>query len=287
MLPLKLWTVCNKQDGSRLSQEKNEDCGQSAITMISKYRSAGLTMNGRGTSMLKISGLRAGYGRLNALRDIDLEVGKSEIVFVVGPNGAGKSTLLKVVSGLMKPWAGQIEFENEVINGHPPERLCREGLVLVPEGRSIFATLSVEENLALGGMGRKDKSVLQGDLEHVLDTFPILRSRYKGVAGHLSGGEQQQLAIARAILQQPALIMIDEPSLGLAPLMIDEVYASLKALNEKTGMTLLVVEQSTARILNLADRVNVLRNGEIVLSRKTSEISDRKILEEAYFGYVE
>lgn len=235
--------------------------------------------------MLRISGLKAGYGRLNALRGIDLTIGKSEIAFVVGPNGAGKSTLLKVICGLIKPWDGQIEFEHEVINGQPPEKLCREGLVLVPEGRSIFASLSVEENLALGGMGRKDKDVLEGDLEKVLTTFPILRSRYKGAAGHLSGGEQQQLAIARAILQQPALIMIDEPSLGLAPLMIDEVYASLKALNETTGMTLLIVEQSTARILKLADQVNVLRNGKIVLSKPTSDIDDPKILEEAYFGY--
>ncbi|UOA16932.1 ABC transporter ATP-binding protein [Sulfitobacter dubius] len=236
--------------------------------------------------MLQISNLKAGYGRLNALRGIDLSVKKSEIVFIVGPNGAGKSTLLKVVSGLMKPWSGEIRFENEVINGQPPERLCREGLVLVPEGRSIFSSLTVEENLALGGMGRRDKDVLEADLDTVLNTFPILRERIKGVAGHLSGGEQQQLAIARAILQQPALIMIDEPSLGLAPLMIDEVYASLKALNERTGMTLLIVEQSTARILKLADRVNVLRNGEIVLSKHKSEIGDPALLEEAYFGYV-
>lgn len=237
--------------------------------------------------MLKISGLQAGYGRLNALRGIDLTIEKSEVAFVVGPNGAGKSTLLKVICGLIKPWEGRIEFEHKLINGQSPEKLCREGLVLVPEGRSIFASLSVEENLALGGMGRKDKDVLEGDLERVLTTFPILRSRYKGAAGHLSGGEQQQLAIARAILQQPALIMIDEPSLGLAPLMINEVYASLKALNENTGMTLLIVEQSTARILKLADQVNVLRNGKIALSKRTSEIDDPKILEEAYFGYAE
>lgn len=235
--------------------------------------------------MLKTTNLRAGYGRLNALRGIDLAVEKSEIAFVVGPNGAGKSTLLKVIAGLMQPWDGEIEFENAVINGQPPEKLCREGLVLVPEGRCIFGSLTVSENLALAGMGRKDKDVLEGDLESVLTTFPILRSRYKGVAGHLSGGEQQQLAIARAILQQPQLIMIDEPSLGLAPLMIDEVYASLKTLNETTGMTLLIVEQSTARILKLADQVNVLRNGEVILSKRTSEIDDPKILEEAYFGY--
>lgn len=234
--------------------------------------------------MLNVEGLRAGYGRLTALNSIDLTVARGEIVFVVGPNGAGKSTLLKTIAGLQAPFGGTITFEGSRINGMAPEKLCREGLVLVPEGRHIFRTLTVEENLALGGMGRKDKDVLAGDLEHVLDTFPILRSRFKGVAGHLSGGEQQQLAIARAILQQPALIMIDEPSLGLAPLVIDQVYDSLRALN-RDGMTLLIVEQSTARILDLADRVYVLRNGNVVLSGKVDEIGGDKALEDAYFGY--
>ncbi|WP_334175023.1 ABC transporter ATP-binding protein [Pseudoxanthobacter sp.] len=235
--------------------------------------------------MLTITDLTAGYGRLTALKGIDLTVAKGEIVFVVGPNGAGKSTLLKTVAGLMTPFSGSIRFHHADIAGMAPEKLSREGLVLVPEGRSIFRTLTVEENLALGGMGRRDRDVLESDLEAVLTTFPILRSRYRGVAGHLSGGEQQQLAIARAILQQPALIMIDEPSLGLAPLVIDQVYESLRALNRENGMTLLIVEQSTARILDLADRVYVLRNGHIVLSGPAAELAGGRQLEEAYFGY--
>lgn len=235
--------------------------------------------------MLKVEGLRAGYGRLTALDSVDLTVEKGEAVFVVGPNGAGKSTLLKTIVGLITPFGGTVTFQDQTINGAAPERLCREGLVLVPEGRSIFRSLTVEENLALGGMGRKDKDVLESDLEQVLTTFPILRSRYKGVAGHLSGGEQQQLAIARAVLQQPALIMIDEPSLGLAPLVIDDVYENLRKLNREAGMTLLIVEQSTARILDFADRVYVLRNGRIVLSGHSGALMDEKALEDAYFGY--
>lgn len=235
--------------------------------------------------MLKVEGLKAGYGRLTALDGVDLTVEKGEIVFVVGPNGAGKSTLLKTVAGLQSPFAGTISFQGTRINGQAPERLCREGLVLVPEGRSIFRTLTVEENLALGSMGRSDRDLVAGDLERVLEIFPILRARFKGVAGHLSGGEQQQLAIARAILQQPTLIMIDEPSLGLAPLVIDQVYESLRGLNRESGMTLLIVEQSTARILDLAHRVYVLRNGRVVLSGKVDEIGGDRALEDAYFGY--
>lgn len=235
--------------------------------------------------MLKVESLRAGYGRLTALNDVELTVQRGEAAFVVGPNGAGKSTLLKSIVGLITPVQGTITFQDKRINGMAPERLCREGLVLVPEGRSIFRSLTIEENLKLGGMGRDDKDVLASDLEGVLTSFPILRSRYKGMAGHLSGGEQQQLAIARAVLQQPALMLIDEPSLGLAPLVIDDVYESLRKLNRETGLTLLIVEQSTARILDFADRVYVLRNGRVVLSGTSGSLMDEKALEEAYFGY--
>lgn len=236
--------------------------------------------------MLDIRSLSAGYGRLTALKSIDLEVRKGEIIFVVGPNGAGKSTLLKTISGLMAPTNGTILFNNESIAGEAPERLCRKGLALVPEGRSIFRTLTVHENLLLGAMIRKDKDIAASDLEKVLETFPILKKRYRGIAGHLSGGEQQQLAIARAILQRPSLLMIDEPSLGLAPLVIDQVYESLRLLNEG-GLTLLVVEQSTARILDLASRIYVMRNGHVMLQGSASDLADGHALEEAYFGYSE
>lgn len=168
--------------------------------------------------------------------------------------------------------------------GKPPPSPCRRGLALVPEGRSIFRTLTVEENLSVAAMIRSDKDAAAADRERVLDLFPILRSRYHGVAGHLSGGEQQQLAIARAILQRPLMMMIDEPSLGLAPLVIDQVYESLRQLNAD-GLTLLVVEQSTARILDLASRIYVLRNGHVALEGAACDLADGHALEEAYFGY--
>ncbi len=243
-----------------------------------------ITTAPKGNDMLEIRGLTAGYGRLAALKSVDLEVRKDEIVFVVGPNGAGKSTLLKTISGLMAPTGGTLTFRGESVSGQPPEKLCRKGLALVPEGRSIFRTLTVQENLLLGGMIRKDKAEAAVDLERVLTIFPILRNRYRGIAGHLSGGEQQQLAIARAILQRPSLMMIDEPSLGLAPLVIDQVYDSLRQLNAD-GLTLLVVEQSTARILDLASRIYVLRNGHVALEGTASDLADGHALEEAYFGY--
>lgn len=234
--------------------------------------------------MIEIRNLHASYGQLAAIKGIDLTVQAGEITFVVGPNGAGKSTMLKCIAGLLKPRAGTITFDGRNILGEQPERLCRNGLALVPEGRHIFATLTVEENLRLAAMHRKDTAEVRDDIQKAIETFPILGKRFKGAAGYLSGGEQQQLAIARAILLKPTLMMIDEPSLGLAPLVVDRVYESLKRLNE-TGLTLLVVEQSTARVLDLADRVAVLRNGKVVLNQSSHELGDGEMLETAYFGY--
>ncbi len=234
--------------------------------------------------MLDISELTVRYGKLTALDQVDIRVDEGEAVFVVGPNGAGKSTLLKAVSGLLRPVSGGIGFEGKEIGGGAPEKLCQRGLALVPEGRHIFNTLTVEENLSVGMMIRRDKPAAKDDLERILQTFPILRARFRGIAGHLSGGEQQQLAIARALLQRPRLLMIDEPSLGLAPLVIDQVYASLKELNA-AGLTLLVVEQSTARVLDLASRVYVLRGGTVVLSDTAEALATGNAMEDAYFGY--
>jgi len=233
--------------------------------------------------MLKVEELKVSYGRVSAIKGISLEVQENEIVFLIGPNGAGKSTLLKTVSGLHRPEAGSIAFENAAISGLAPEEICRRGLVLVPEGRHIFGTLSVAENLSLGTTIRDDRQQIRADLDEVLTLFPILRERYNSTAVYLSGGEQQQLAIARAILQKPRLMMIDEPSLGLAPLVIDQVYNALRKLNAK-GMTLLVIEQSTARIADLASRVYVMRNGKIVLHETKASLGDGSALTEAYFG---
>lgn len=234
--------------------------------------------------MLEVKQMFAGYGRLTALKGVNVKVTQGEIVFVVGPNGAGKSTLLKTIAGLMSPTAGEIRYFDRRIDGKVPEQLCREGLALIPEGRHIFKTLTVQENLKVGSMIRKNSAEVSADLDAVLATFPILRERFHGIAGHLSGGEQQQLAIARSILQRPALLMIDEPSLGLAPLVIDQVYESLRSLNQ-TGLTLLIVEQSTARIMDLASRVYVMRNGNVVLEGTPDQLADGRALDSAYFGF--
>jgi branched-chain amino acid transport system ATP-binding protein len=234
--------------------------------------------------MLEVKQVVAGYGRLTALKELNLTVNEGEIVFVVGPNGAGKSTLLKTISGLMMPTAGQILFRGSRVDGKAPEELCRSGLALIPEGRHIFKTLTVEENLKVGAIIRKNSAEVCADLDSVLDTFPILRERFSGIAGHLSGGEQQQLAIARSLLQRPSLLMIDEPSLGLAPLVIDQVYESLRKLN-RTGLTLLIVEQSTGRIMELASRIYVVRNGRVVLEGTPDKLSDGRAVNAAYFGF--
>jgi len=234
--------------------------------------------------MLEVRNLHAGYGRLTALKGIDIDVVQGSIVFVVGPNGAGKSTLLKTVAGIHAPATGSIRFERQAVNGQPPEKLCQEGLVLVPEGRHVFGTLTVRENLQLALGTRRDKSGQDSDLAEVLETFPVLKNRLDGAAGYLSGGEQQQLAIARALLLRPRLLMIDEPSLGLAPMVIDLVYEKLRQFNQ-AGLTLLVVEQSTARVMDLATHVYVLRNGQIALQRDTIAPDDERDIEHAYFGY--
>lgn len=234
--------------------------------------------------MLEVQKIVAGYGRLTALKEIDITVGKGEIVFVVGPNGAGKSTLLKSISGLVSPESGDISFLGKSVVGKSPEQICRRGLALIPEGRHIFKTLTVQENLLVGSLVRNNSSELRADKEMVLDTFPILRDRLNGIAGHLSGGEQQQLAIARAILQRPSLLMIDEPSLGLAPLVIDQVYESLRQLNQN-GLTLLIVEQSTQRMMELANRIYVVRNGKVVLEATPENMIDERDLDAAYFGF--
>lgn len=234
--------------------------------------------------MLEIKELVAGYGRLTALKNISVSVDEGEVIFVVGPNGAGKSTLLKTISGLMSPMSGEVVFDGKNIAGKAPEQICRRGLALIPEGRHIFKSLTVEENLRVGSLIRKSREDVRSDIDMVLEVFPILRERYTGVAGYLSGGEQQQLAIARAILQRPTLLMIDEPSLGLAPLVIDQVYENLRKLNE-TGLTLLIVEQSTGRIMNLASRIYVLRNGKVALHGTPDELAGSEKLDAAYFGF--
>jgi branched-chain amino acid transport system ATP-binding protein len=214
--------------------------------------------------MLRVEGLSARYGRVVALHSISFDVNENEIVAIVGPNGAGKSTTLAAITGTVTTTGGSIRYQGENLMGLIPERIVRRGIALVPEGRQIFASLSVAENLQLGSTPVKNRSDARDDLERTLERFPVLRTYYRSSAAKLSGGEQQQLAIARALLSRPRLLLLDEPSLGLAPIMIDTVFETLSELRD-TGVTVLLVEQNAMRAVALADRTYVFRTGKVAL----------------------
>ena len=236
--------------------------------------------------LLEVEDLCVHYGRVLAVRSVSLSVAEGEIVSIVGPNGAGKSSTLLAIAGTLALTSGSVRLDAEPIDGSTPEAIARKGICLVPEGRHIFAGLTVEENLRLGTIIRGDGDAVGRDMEQVLDQFPILAARLKSSAGTLSGGEQQQLAIARAYLMRPRLMMLDEPSLGLAPMIVDLVYEVLTALRRE-GMTLLIVEQSGTRALDVSDRVYVLRTGSVELSGPSQDLRNTPELEEAYFGFGE
>jgi branched-chain amino acid transport system ATP-binding protein len=232
--------------------------------------------------MLQIEQLTVHYGPLAAVRDVSLQVRAGEIVGLIGPNGAGKSTTLMTVVGVLKPAAGSISLEGRSIVGNAPERIARLGVALVPEGRRIFATLTVEENLQLGATPRRDREAVAGALERIYERFPVLRQYRSSPAGRLSGGEQQQLAIGRALLASPRLLLLDEPSLGLAPLVVDLVFDVLRGLREE-GITILLVEQNAKRTVELADRTYVLRSGTVELEGTRDELL-RSDVEAVYLG---
>lgn len=234
--------------------------------------------------MLEVDRLDVRHGAVRALRDVSLAVAENEIVGVVGPNGAGKSTLLLTIAGALQPAGGAIRFRGEAIGAAAAENIARLGISMVPEGRRIFTQLTVEENLRLGTQMRRDRDGIERDFRQMLDLFPVLGERRSAPGGKLSGGEQQQLAIARALMTRPRLVLLDEPALGLAPLVIDAVYATLHRLRAEQALTLLLVEQSTYRVLANADRVYVLRHGRIALEGKSAGL-DEKAVERAYFGY--
>ncbi|WP_206811670.1 ABC transporter ATP-binding protein [Paradesulfitobacterium ferrireducens] len=233
--------------------------------------------------MLKVSNLRVAYGKVNALKGISLEVHRGEVVTLIGSNGAGKSTLLKTISGLVRPKTGSITFEGEEITKASPDAIVGRGIAHVPEGRRIFTNLTVMENLKAGAYLRKDKEQLQTDYEEMFSLFPILKERKEQMAGTLSGGEQQMLALCRALLSKPKLIILDEPSLGLAPLIVDLVFDVIEKVRQ-TGITILLVEQNAHLALEIAQRAYVLETGEIKLSG-TSEslLKDERVIE-AYLG---
>lgn len=235
--------------------------------------------------MLEIDNIHVQYGRIAAVRGISFSVGAGEIVTLVGPNGAGKSTTMMTIAGALTPVRGTVKLNDESLIGKSPEDIARLGISFVPEGRHVFSQLTVEENIRIGSDMRRDRQNIEPDFERVLGYFPFLRERLNTPGGKLSGGEQQQLAIARALMTRPKLILIDEPSLGLAPIVVDRVYEILRALREE-GNTLVVVEQSTHRALENADRIYVMRSGRIVLSGDSLSLTDKE-LETAYFGFEE
>ncbi len=233
--------------------------------------------------LLEVSGLIVHYGAVTAVRGVDLRVNEGEIVSIVGPNGAGKTSLVSAVAGLVAPAAGSIVFAVKSLAGIALVDVVARGLALVPEGRHIFGSLTVMENLMLGATVRTDADNVRADIDSSLATFPILGERRRQPAGQLSGGEQQQLAIARALLSRPRLLMLDEPSLGLAPTVIDQVYALLKSVRDR-GVTILLIEQNAERVFGLSDKVHVMSGGEFGLSGTAAEIKNDRRFDAAYFG---
>ena len=234
-------------------------------------------------NMLKIDDINVYYGAIHALKGISLEVNKGEIVTLIGANGAGKSTTLRTISGLLKPRTGGITFCGKDIAGMPAHKIVREGISQVPEGRRVFAEMTVRENLDLGAFTRKDKDGIAQDLDMVYDLFPRLKERASQVAGTLSGGEQQMLAMGRALMSRPQLLLLAEPSMGLAPMLIKEIFRIIVDIN-KQGTTVLLVEQNANMALSIANRAYVLETGRITLSGPASELAASEDVRKAYLG---
>ena len=233
--------------------------------------------------MLKIKDLNVYYGAIHAVKNLSIEVPKGKIVTLIGSNGAGKSTTLRTISGLMKPKSGIILFEDEDIAGKAAHKIVGQGLCQVPEGRHVFANMSVQENLEMGAYLRNDKAEISKDMESVFEKFPRLLERRKQVAGTLSGGEQQMLAMGRALMSRPRLLLLDEPSMGLAPLLIKEIFNIIQEIND-SGTTVLLVEQNANMALSIADYAYVLETGRIALSGTAKELSSSEEVRKAYLG---
>ena len=231
--------------------------------------------------MLKINDLHVSYGGIRAIRGVSLEIPDKEIVALIGANGAGKSTTLRSVAGLVKPDSGSIELDGKELVGKSPNEIITHGIALVPEGRRVFANLTVLENIKIGGYLRKDS--LDEDIEKMYSLFPILKERNWQLAGTLSGGEQQMLAVARALMSKPKIIMMDEPSLGLAPLIVRDIFDIIKEIN-KQGVTVLLIEQNANMALKIADRAYVMETGKITMSGTGAELLADEGIRKAYLG---
>jgi len=233
--------------------------------------------------MLKIKDINVYYGNIHALKGVSLDINQGEIVTLIGANGAGKSTLLKTISGLLKPKNGEVLFENEQVAGKVAQAIVKRGISQVPEGRRVFSNMSVEENLELGAYLRKDKKGIREDFEKVYQLFPRLYERRKQLSGTLSGGEQQMLAMGRALMARPRLLLLDEPSMGLAPLLVKTIFRIIGEINQ-TGTTILLVEQNANMALSIADRAYVIETGKIVAAGTAEELSQSDQIRAAYLG---
>ncbi|HWL25324.1 MAG TPA: ABC transporter ATP-binding protein [Ureibacillus sp.] len=232
--------------------------------------------------MLKLTNIETFYGQIQALKGIDIEVKEGKIITLLGANGAGKSTTMKTIAGLLKPKKGSIEFLGENVTGLRPDQLLRKGISLVPEGRAILSSMTVLENLEMGAYQRKDKEV-KNDIEDVMKRFPILKERQTQMAGTLSGGQQQMLAIARALLSKPKLILLDEPSMGLAPLIVADIFKIIKEIKD-AGTTVLLVEQNAKQALKIADYGYVMETGKIIIEGSADSLLEDPRVVEAYLG---
>ena len=236
-------------------------------------------------TLLDVNDITVRYGRLTALRGVTLNITEGEILFVTGPNGAGKSTLLNAIAGVVPPVSGAITLDGAGVTGASPETIARRRFSLVPEGRHVFGALTIEENLKVGAGMRADRHKIADDLESVYREFPMLAERRHAAAGMLSGGQQQMLVIGRALMTSPRLMAIDEPSLGLAPKIIDQVYEILMRLRTQRKLTLLIVEQSSTRAMMTGGRMILMRGGRIVLEGKADDMVKDERLKQAYFGF--
>jgi branched-chain amino acid transport system ATP-binding protein len=235
------------------------------------------------SEMLVVRDLRVSYGQIEVIKGISLSVSVGSIVTLIGANGAGKTTTINTISGLLQPREGSIEFFGERIDKWPPEVIVKKGIVQVPEGRKVFRNLTVLENLLMGGLSRPDRGKMRQDLEEAFEIFPLLRERQKQLAGTLSGGEQQMLAFGRAMMAKPRLLLLDEPSMGLAPLLVEQVADAILDF-KKRGITILLVEQNAELGLSLADKGYVLETGTIVLEDQAGRLLEDDMVKESYLG---
>ena len=233
--------------------------------------------------MLKVENLNVHYGKIHAIKGIDFEVNDGEIVTLIGASGAGKSTTLKTLSGLLRPTEGTIVFDDQDLTKVRPSSIPGLGIAQVPEGRQVFAEMSVLENLTMGAYIRNDKDGIESDLNQIFDYFPRLKERIRQSAGTLSGGEQQMLAMGRAMITRPKLMLLDEPSMGLAPILVDEIFSMIRTINDN-GTTVLLVEQNANKALQIADRAYVLETGTVKLSGKASDLLANDEVRSAYLG---